>query len=65
MNGRLRGSGDASAANGSAKMQKAGQAKKDAPTAGLLSLLTEAMQVTESRCGAGVNSGRSRVLQAV
>lgn len=54
------GSGDAWAANRNAEMLKAGEAKENAQTADLRTLLTEAMKAAESMCGAGLRSGRPR-----
>lgn len=57
---RWRGSGDAWAASRRVGLQKAGQANTDAQKADFLTILTEAMNATESVYGAGVRSRWSR-----
>lgn len=57
---RLRGSGNALAANRHVEMLKAGRANEDAQTADLWTLLTEAMKAKQSMCGAGLRSGGPR-----
>lgn len=57
---RLRGSGNAWAANRHVEMLKAGRANEDAQTADLWTLLTEAMRAKQPVCGARLRSGGPR-----